>query len=385
MNQRNEEIVKYINKKFDEINSLYPNSLSNEKKQIAIDLFIQSKDPLPLIFNQINTMAENTIKSRQQRDVTQQNGYSFTEIKNAVQTIRELTKYSNAKLFIAGGTVPYLLLGQDSNRLHSDVDTVVDLKEIDELRELFKNTPYYKEEWDSINLVHDGNDYGFELNVDGIPVGIYPYLVDDDKIIQYTFDPNNQLCKIKKLPQRDINKYVNSYVSLHGQSIDTMSLEYIKKSKDKTGRPKDKEDSKKIEEYGYSKEIYDGIDLPDNMEVQKKSVEEINQTIGENDVIKNHLIRYAYIAKKKYNKDISDSKLDRAIKKFKGMTPNEIREQLKKALQGIKNKKKIPIIEESTARRSLGFTTSLSLAYIMIIFGFIVCILAIEFYLFYHI
>lgn len=393
MNQRNEEIVKYIDKKFNEINDLYPNSLSNEKKQIAIELFINRTDPLPLIFKEIDTMAENTIKAREQRDVTQnpvpsntntEEGYDFSRIQQTIETLKATTKFSNSKLYIAGGTVPYILLGQDSARLHSDVDTIVDLKDIDELRQMFKQTPYYKEEWDSLNVVRDGNDYGFELEINGVPVGVYPYLVDDDKIFQYTFDPYNTLCKIKKLPQKDITKYVNSYISLNGQSYDTMSLEYIKKSKDINPRPKDIEDSKKIEQYGYSKETYDSIDLPDNMEIQKKSAEEINQSISENDMIRNSIVRYAYIAKKKYNKDIPDNKLEKAIRKFKGTSFAEIQKHLTQTLEGIKNKKKIPIIKESN-NRSLGYTTAMSLSLIFIIFGFIVCILAIELYLFYHI
>ena len=394
MNQRNEEIVKYIEKKINEVNELYPNSLSDEKKQIAIDLFINRTDPLPILFKEIDTIAENTIKARQQQDVTQEphqsnpdlteSGVPFSKIQTTVELIKETTKFASGKLYIAGGTVPYILLGQDSNRLHSDIDTVVDLKDINELREIFKNTPYYKEEWDSLNLVKDGNDYGFELDIDGVPVGIYPYLVDDDKIIQYTFDPYNTLCKIKKLPQKDINKYVNSYIGLNGQSYNTMSLEYIKKSKDSNPRPKDSADSEKIAQYGYSKEIYDSIDLPENMEVQKKSAEEINQNIDENDMIRNSIVRYAYIAKKKYGRDIPDEKLESAIRKFKGTSYEEIQQHLNQTLEGINNKRRIPIIEESKSK-SLGYTTAMSLSLIFIIFGFIVCILAIELYLFYHI
>ena len=391
MNQRNEEIIKYVEKKINEVNELYPNSLGDDKKQLAIDLFINSQDPLPIIFKKIDSMAEESIKARQQRDVAQEpdqskkeEGVPFSKIQDTIELVRETTKFASGKLYIAGGTVPYILLGQDSGRLHGDVDTIVDLKDIDELREIFKGTPYYREEWDSQTHVRDGNDYGFELDVDGVPVGIYPYLVDDDKIIQYTYDPYNHLCKIKKLPQKDVSKYVNSYISLNGQSYDTMTLEYIKKSKDQNPRPKDTADSAKIEQYGYSKEIYDSIDLPDNMEVQKKTAEEINQSITPNDVIRNFIVRFAYIAKKKYQKDFPDEKLDSAIRRFKGMSFEEIRDHLKQTLQGIKNKKKIPIIHDSPSRK-LGYTTAMSLAYLLIIFGFIVCIIAIEFYLFYHI
>lgn len=391
MNQKNEEIVKYVVKKIDEINEEYPNSISDEKKQIAIDLFINRNDPLPTIFKEIDTMAENTVKNRQQRDANNKDqpheeGHSFSEIQKALDIIKESTKFASGKLYISGGTVPYLLLGQDSYRNHSDIDNIIDLKDISEFREIFKQTPYYREDWDSLNKVQDGNDYGFELEVNGIPVGIYPFLVDDDKILQYTYDPHNELCKIKRLPQKDAKRYVGTYVSLTGQSIDSMSLEYIKKSKDRPPvRPKDEVDSKKIDEYGYSKDIYDSIDLPENMEYQNKSAAEINQTIDNNDIIRNSMVRYAYIAKKKYGKDIPDAKLDSAVERFRGMSYDEITNHLDQTLEGIKNKKKIPVIQQSGKMKSLGYTTAMSLAYFFIIFGFIVCVLAIEFYLFYHI
>ena len=142
MNQKNEEIVKYVVKKIDAINEEYPNSISDEKKQIAIDLFINRNEPLPIIFKEIDTMAENTIKNRQQRDANDKDpshkeGHSFSEIQKALDVVKESTKFASSKLYISGGTVPYLLLGQDSNRNHSDIDNIVDLKDISEFREIF--------------------------------------------------------------------------------------------------------------------------------------------------------------------------------------------------------------------------------------------------------
>ena len=46
----------------------------------------------------------------------------------------------------------------------------------------------------------------------------------------------------------DINDYVHEYKSKNGIKYKMMSLEYIKLSKDNSVRPKDKIDSKKIEE-----------------------------------------------------------------------------------------------------------------------------------------
>ena len=50
------------------------------------------------------------------------------------------------------------------------------------------------------------------------------------------------------MPMEELSDYVMTYRGLDGKTYDTMSLEYIKLSKDNAGREKDIIDSKKIEE-----------------------------------------------------------------------------------------------------------------------------------------
>lgn len=52
---------------------------------------------------------------------------NYTRIKDIV--IRSNTENClKNKIFIVGGVVPYLVFGKDSNRKHSDLDIVVDIK-----------------------------------------------------------------------------------------------------------------------------------------------------------------------------------------------------------------------------------------------------------------
>jgi len=162
--------------------------------------------------------------------------------------LQEILGKAKDNIYLAGGTVPYFLANQDSERFHDDIDTICSVHNIGKLREILKNTEYYKPEWDSLNTAKDGIDYGFEIQISGIPVGIYPFLYENGKLTQYTYDPYTRQCKVKSFTLENLSYYIMSYKSKDDKTYNTMSLEYIKKSKDMIGRPKDLTDSKKIDE-----------------------------------------------------------------------------------------------------------------------------------------
>ncbi len=187
---------------------------------------------------------------------------TFKQIKDAYLKVRTLLKEAGLTIYIAGGSVPYLLLNQESGRLHDDIDSVCRMEDMPKLRQLFRQAGLYNPEWDSMTYAKDGMDYGFEMKVDGVPVGIYPFTYKNGELTQYTYDPYNHHCKIKEFPVQELSDYIVTYTGLDGQSYDAMSLEYIKLSKDKAGRPKDIADSQKISEFGYRHEVIDRIALP---------------------------------------------------------------------------------------------------------------------------
>lgn len=271
----NEELIKYLGAAINEVNTMFPdNPIGIEAQSQILNQLSTSGKPLPILKKEIDAMKQATIEGRKgkqeaapptEEKEANREAHTFDDIKKALSKIEALTRFVDAPMYISGGIVPYLLLGQDSGRLHDDIDTIVDLKDIHELRKVFKDTPYYNADWDSLNHVQDGNDYGFELNVDGVPVGIYPFIDDDDTILQYTYDPYTHECKIKRIPEKKKENYVKTYTSTTGEVYTTMSLEYIKKSKDIVGRGKDIKDSAKIDEYGYDQELYSSIELPEDI------------------------------------------------------------------------------------------------------------------------
>lgn len=201
---------------------------------------------------------------------------NFEQVKHAYEKVQKILDKSGTEVYISGGSVPYLLLNQDSNRFHSDIDSVCKIEDMKKLRKLFKSAGLYIPEWDSVNYAKDGKDYGFEMKIDGIPFGIYPFSYQNGMLVQHSYDPYNHQCKIKKMPVKELSDYVCSYTGVDGKKYDTMSLEYIKLSKDAAHRDKDIKDSAKISEIGIRQKVFDRLIMP--RETQKIKAEKLSNS-----------------------------------------------------------------------------------------------------------
>lgn len=204
-------------------------------------------------------MNENYYSSNTQK--TSRECRTFSQIKEVIIKVQKLLEENGLNLYISGGTVPYLLLDEDSHRLHDDIDTICRMEDIEKLREVFKKSGLYKPEWDSKIYSRDRRDYGFEMIINEVPFGIYPFEYKNGTVTQYSFDPYNKMCKKKTIPIKQLTDYVYTYESRDGKKYNTMSLEYIKLSKDHAKRPKDIIDSKKILEYGIRKDVMSRINM----------------------------------------------------------------------------------------------------------------------------
>lgn len=393
----NDELIKYLGAAINEVNTMFPdNPIGIEAQSQILNQLSTSGKPLPTLKKDIDDMKQATIEGRkgkqeeaappEEEKEDNREAQTFDDIKKALSTIEALTRFADAPMYIAGGTVPYLLLGEDSGRLHDNIDTIVDLKDIHELRKIFKKTPYYKEEWDSLTHVKDGNDYGFELEVDGTPVGVFPFIDDDDTILQYSYDPYTHECKIKRIPEKKKGNYVKTYTGTDGHNYHTMALEYIKKSKERAGRGKDLKDAAKIDEYGYDEELYSTIELPENMQFQKETAERINETVSHDTIIKNSIVRFSYIAKKKYGGELTDDKIRKAVDRLRDKSYDEIDALLVKGIENIRGAEETGQMAEEKVepgppriKTTFGYATAISISYIFIIFGIIVCIAALLF------
>lgn len=201
---------------------------------------------------------------------------TFEQIKDALEKVQRIFINYNIPVYFCGGIVPYLLLNQNSNRLHDDIDIITKLENMPKLREIFKKTEFYIGKYDSMMHINEEIDYGFMINVDGVPVGIYPYTYEENTLRQYSFNPYNTRCKIKEIHLKELSDYLMTYKSVNGTIYNTMSLEYIKKTKEELNREKDIIDIKKIEETNLLRQ--DVIErIKPYTQIQNKKSTEINR------------------------------------------------------------------------------------------------------------
>ena len=243
---KNKIVSDYILEIASDLNKEYPNILSKESTDELIEKYQDSEKEFEDIKKEIDDTTSKLIEDYKSN--LERNNKTFVQVKAAYLKIQAIMTTVKIGLYLAGGIVPYFLLNEDSNRLHDDIDTVCSINDMQMLRDVLKKEGLYLPEWDSINYSKDGKDYGFEILVDGVPVGIYPFSYENGHVLQYGYDPYTKECKTKSIEVQELTDYVTSYKSRDGKIYNTLSLEYIKLTKDSTKRQKDLIDSKKIVE-----------------------------------------------------------------------------------------------------------------------------------------
>lgn len=164
-------------------------------------------------------------------------------------SIEDLKDY----LILAGGIVPYLVFKEESNRTHGDIDFICKARNIDKIRKIFDKYGYYKKGLDSLESI--GKDYGFEMFIDDIKVGVYPFEEENGCINQYSYDSKHIDCKLKT-----INLSYDKYVCTNND-FKFMRLEVILKSKVFAMRTKDINDIDIILRHDFNHELYSRINI----------------------------------------------------------------------------------------------------------------------------
>jgi len=288
-------IKDYIIQLASNLNQQYPGILDQDKINRAIEMFENSDKEYNETITEIENLKsqiiddylnrekdENKMRYYANANEDERESRTFSQIKDVQDKVQELLNQYGLKVYISGGSVPYLLQNEDSGRLHDDIDTICKKEDIDKLRKVFIDAGLYNPEWDSRNFSEDGEDYGFEMKIDGVPFGIFPFEYDEinKTVTQYSADPYIQTCKTKTIPIHEMTDYIMSYRGLDGKVYDTMSLEYIKLTKDNAGRPKDIVDSRKIEETGMlRKEVMDRVQMYSE-HISVKENESVNNEQG---------------------------------------------------------------------------------------------------------
>lgn len=193
---------------------------------------------------------------------------NYSKIKDIILKLNseELLK---EKLYIVGGTVPYLISNTMSNREHSDIDIIVAANDMNVVREYLKNNNLYIKDFDSIMSDYNKNkiDYGIDCIIDGITVNFAPFEIVDNNIIQKNF-LSKQSSGINALVTVTLNNVkiedCTTTIIIDQVKIKTYNLEMVRIMKEKSNKPKDVVDIEVIDEYGYDEKKYNDLKIKTN-------------------------------------------------------------------------------------------------------------------------
>lgn len=193
---------------------------------------------------------------------------NYSKIKEIILKLNS-NKLLKEKLYIVGGTVPYIISNTISNREHSDIDVIVEEKNMNTIRQYLQSNNLYDKKLDSLTFEYnkDKVDYGIDCIIDGITINFAPFEVIDDIMLQRNF-LSKQSSGVNALVTVTIGdvkiEECSTTVIIDQVEIKTYNLEMIKIMKEKSNKPKDKIDIKVIDKYGYSQKKYDDLKIKTN-------------------------------------------------------------------------------------------------------------------------
>lgn len=165
--------------------------------------------------------------------------HTFKEITNILEEIYKL-KEINDIIYINGGIVPYLIDNKANKREHSDIDVLVELKDMDIIRNSLKKYNLYRENKDSLKLTNQ--DYGIHANIRGIDIGFYPFEIENNgiKVNTFSIDEKN-IFKSRFIKGLTFNDFYE-IISFKNYKIKIIKRELLYLLKEKLIRDKDRID-----------------------------------------------------------------------------------------------------------------------------------------------
>ena len=258
MEEKNKLIISYIESKVKELEEM---SMYVPKENIdkLLTIFLNRNEDLNAIKTKIDSIFNNSVNEYQKS--LEKKGNTYEEIVSVYKKIEKMNKRT-AKLYLKGGIVPYILLNEDSNRRHSNLDLLCSKKDVNMIREIFRKKKLYDPKKDSLTYTVSNIDYGFEVVIDKVKVNISVFEETEGGITEYSFDCKKRIGRIKNIAAK-ISDYIVPYVSSDNKKYMTLSLEFVIADKILTGRDKDKQDIEKAKECnGISAEKIKKIPLP---------------------------------------------------------------------------------------------------------------------------
>lgn len=258
MEEKNNLIISYIEGKVEELESMSM-YVPKENVQKLLSAFLNRPEDINIIKTKIDTIFNNSVVAYKAN--MEKVGSPYSNVMEVYKKIEKMNKTS-AKLYLAGGLVPYVLLNEDSNRRHVNLDLLCSKDDIRMIREVFRKNDLYEPKRDSLTYTINNIDYGLQVVIDKIKVNIAVFEEKDNGIIEYSFDCHNRIGRIKNINAK-LSDYIVPYVSADNKKYNTLSLEFLIADKIMLKREKDKKDIEKIKECnGISEEKIKKLPLP---------------------------------------------------------------------------------------------------------------------------
>ena len=193
---------------------------------------------------------------------------NYSKIKDIILKLN-LEKILKGKLYIVGGTVPYLVSNTISNREHSDIDIIVATNNMSDVREYLKKNNLYVKDLDSMMFDYNKNkiDYGIDCVIDGITINFAPFEIFDNTMVQKNFlrKQSNGINALVTVTLENVKiEDCTTTIIVDQTKIKTYNLEMVRIMKEKSNKPKDVVDIKVIDEYGYNEKKYDDLKIKTN-------------------------------------------------------------------------------------------------------------------------
>lgn len=258
MEEKNNLIISYINSKVKELEemSMY---VPKENVDKLLAAFLNRNEDINIIKTRIDTIFNNSISAYKEN--LEKIGFSYEDVLKVYGKIEKMNKTS-AKLYLAGGLIPYVLLNEDSKRRHNNLDLLCNKEDARMIREVFRKNDLYEPKRDSLTYTINDIDYGFQVVIDKIKVNIAVFEEKEEGIIEYSFDCHRRIGRIKHINAK-LNDYIVPYVAADNKKYNTLSLEFLVADKLLLKRDKDKKDIEKISECnGISEDKIKKIPLP---------------------------------------------------------------------------------------------------------------------------
>lgn len=239
----------------------FPQEAINQLKRNLIDSRMTREEIVAYVEKR-----KNEIITRQKTEREVKSGErpsNFGDIVNTVETLFSDEVFSS-RLSIYGGTIPYLMTGEQPRRIIGDIDTHVSMSDMQQVREIVASNPNkYKIISDTLQAT--GKEYGFEMLVNEVVVSVFPTIEDERGMVINNFHQNeleNSMELVSTIFYGVDEKNEIETIDVNGIRVRIMSPEFTYITKGVAGRPKDIEDMKVLEK----------VIRPDKIEQMKQSM-----------------------------------------------------------------------------------------------------------------